>query len=93
MAAPAGASTAQQPLATAHPRRRAGAAALPRHAPRFHPDPQCDGIAALNPVVLALVFGIGFGATVGRPALAQARHRLCREAAAARPPSCCSGCR
>jgi uncharacterized membrane protein YadS len=27
------------------------------------------GIAALNPVVLALVFGIGFGATVGRPAL------------------------
>jgi len=68
MAAPAGAPPAQQSLAL---RLRgvapglllclaiASVSILIRNA---------TGIAALNPVVLALVFGIGFGATVGRPA-------------------------
>ena len=68
MAAPAGAPPAQQSLAL---RLRgvapglllclaiASVSILIRNA---------TGVAALNPVVLALVFGIGFGATVGRPA-------------------------
>ena len=68
MAAPAGAPAAQQSLAlrlrTVAPGLLlclavAWVSILIRNA---------TGIAALNPVVLALVFGIGFGAAVGRPA-------------------------
>lgn len=69
MAAPAGASLAQHSLAARIRAIAPGLLLCLAIAAVSILIRNSTGIAALNPVVLALAIGIGFGATVGRPAV------------------------